>query len=122
MMHAVSTVAEMAAIGCDVLRFLDMRLHQRRLLASFGLPQASFTDMMQAGPHLLAPTGASPRLLRRGACALLLTRGTGSDLARYKEAGTVFAGFHYGAPRGALALRQATSARVVSCSVRPLQT
>lgn len=41
----------------------------------FGLPHDSFTSLMKNGPHLLAPTG--------------------SDLSRYREEGTIFAGFHY---------------------------
>jgi hypothetical protein len=43
----------------------------------FGLPQTAFSELMAQGPHLLAPTG--------------------SDLAHYCKAGTVFAGYHYGA-------------------------
>lgn len=39
MLAAVQTVAEMAALG-------------------FGLPSRTFTDRMQMGPHLLAPTGS----------------------------------------------------------------
>ena len=39
-----------------------------------GLPANTFTDMMQKGPHLLAPTG--------------------SDLEKW-DVGTAFAGFHY---------------------------
>lgn len=42
---------------------------------SFGLPQNAFSELMKGGPHLLAPTG--------------------SDLAKYCSAGTVFAGYHY---------------------------
>ncbi|KAK9910006.1 hypothetical protein M0R45_033983 [Rubus argutus] len=41
----------------------------------FGLPKDAFTSLMQQGPHLLAPTG--------------------SDLRRYGQEGTVFAGYHY---------------------------
>ncbi|KAB1224796.1 hypothetical protein CJ030_MR1G028646 [Morella rubra] len=41
----------------------------------FGLPNDSFTSLMKQGPHLLAPTG--------------------SDLRRYGQEGTVFAGYHY---------------------------
>uniref|UniRef100_A0A251T8H3 Putative isopenicillin N synthase-like protein n=1 Tax=Helianthus annuus TaxID=4232 RepID=A0A251T8H3_HELAN len=40
----------------------------------FDLPKDSFTNLMKLGPHLLAPTG--------------------SDLGRYGEEGTVFAGYH----------------------------
>jgi isopenicillin N synthase-like dioxygenase len=39
------------------------------------LPKNTFTDMAQFGPHLLAPTG--------------------SDLKRFNQLNTVFAGFHY---------------------------
>ncbi|XP_028126288.1 uncharacterized protein LOC114323031 [Camellia sinensis] len=41
----------------------------------FGLPKDAFTSLMKQGPHLLAPTG--------------------SDLQRYGQEGTVFAGYHY---------------------------
>ncbi|KAK4757942.1 hypothetical protein SAY87_019243 [Trapa incisa] len=41
----------------------------------FGLPRDAFTSLMAQGPHLLAPTG--------------------SDLSRYGQEGTVFAGYHY---------------------------
>ncbi|XP_010695389.2 uncharacterized protein LOC104908034 [Beta vulgaris subsp. vulgaris] len=41
----------------------------------FGLPKDAFTSLMKQGPHLLAPTG--------------------SDLHRYGQEGTVFAGYHY---------------------------
>jgi len=39
------------------------------------MPINTITDLMHEGPHLLAPTG--------------------SDLSRFNELGTVFAGFHY---------------------------
>ncbi|KAL2326481.1 hypothetical protein Fmac_025539 [Flemingia macrophylla] len=41
----------------------------------FGLPKDAFTSLMKLGPHLLAPTG--------------------SDLQKYGQEGTVFAGYHY---------------------------
>ncbi|KAK7314289.1 hypothetical protein VNO77_39504 [Canavalia gladiata] len=41
----------------------------------FGLPKDAFTSLMKLGPHLLAPTG--------------------SDLEKYGQEGTVFAGYHY---------------------------
>ncbi|MBA0825725.1 hypothetical protein Goarm_010646, partial [Gossypium armourianum] len=41
----------------------------------FGLPKDAFTSLMKQGPHLLAPTG--------------------SDLKRYGQEGTIFAGYHY---------------------------
>ncbi|PIA48531.1 hypothetical protein AQUCO_01400844v1 [Aquilegia coerulea] len=41
----------------------------------FGLERDAFTSLMQKGPHLLAPTG--------------------SNLQRYGQLGTVFAGYHY---------------------------
>lgn len=56
MMHSVTTVAEMTAIG-------------------LGLNASDFVNLTKNGPHLLAPTG--------------------SDLNKYKDLGTVFAGFHY---------------------------
>lgn len=56
MMQAVRTVAEMVAIGLD-------------------LPINTFTDLLEGGPHLLAPTG--------------------SDLDKHGNIGTIFAGFHY---------------------------
>ena len=40
-----------------------------------GLPGNTFVDLMKNGPHLLAPTG--------------------SDLNRFNELRTIFAGFHY---------------------------
>lgn len=55
MIQACFTAAEMAAIG-------------------MGLPKETFTQKMQGGPHLLAPTG--------------------SDLQKY-DVGTPFAAFHY---------------------------
>jgi len=55
MINGCLTVAEMAAIG-------------------MGLERTAFSNLMQRGPHKLAPTG--------------------SDLNRFKV-GTVFAGFHY---------------------------
>jgi len=57
MMGAIFEVAKLAAIG-------------------FRLPENTFYDMLQFGPHLLAPTG--------------------SDLSSYGKKGTVFAGFHTG--------------------------
>merc|ERR1719160_957179 len=45
------------------------------LAVGYGLPVGTFRDMMQQAPHLLAPTG--------------------SDLDKYGEVGTVFAGYHY---------------------------
>jgi len=56
MLSSVSTVAEMIAAGVN-------------------LPIHTFTDLMNHGPHLLAPTG--------------------SDLTRFGNLDTVFAGFHY---------------------------
>mmetsp|Transcript_65761 Transcript_65761/g.208142 ORF Transcript_65761/g.208142 Transcript_65761/m.208142 type:complete len:297 (+) Transcript_65761:421-1311(+) len=56
MMDAVQVVAEMVAQG-------------------LGLSQGSFTDLMDKGPHLLAPTG--------------------SDLEKHAQLGNVFAGYHY---------------------------
>lgn len=56
MLNAVFGVAEMAAKG-------------------FGMPENAFTQRMDAGPHLLAPTG--------------------SDYKKYGELGTVLAGYHY---------------------------
>jgi hypothetical protein len=58
---------------------------------------------MALGPHLLAPTGALRSLhgvCGSNSCAAHASHGAvcpaGSDLARYNETGTVFAGFHYG--------------------------
>jgi len=56
MLQSLNTVCEMTAIG-------------------LGLPSNTFLDLMNQGPHLLAPTG--------------------SDLARFNQIGTIFAGFHY---------------------------
>jgi len=56
MLQSVSTVVEMLAIG-------------------LGLPPHTFLDLLQKGPHLLAPTG--------------------SDIGKHNKLDTVFAGFHY---------------------------
>lgn len=56
MLNACFLAAEMAAVG-------------------MGLPSNTFTDRMQMGPHLLAPTA--------------------SDLIKYNKLGTAFASFHY---------------------------
>jgi len=56
MLQSVQTVAEMLAIGLD-------------------LPNDTFLNAMNFGPHLLAPTG--------------------SDLGRFSQLDTIFAGFHY---------------------------
>ena len=58
MINSLSTVAEMAALGCAPTPACPLisRSHLRAL--SFGLPQSSFTELMHWGPHLLAPTGA----------------------------------------------------------------
>lgn len=56
LLQAVSNVAEMAAVG-------------------FNLPANTFSDMMQHGPHLLAPTA--------------------SNFYKFGTKGTVLAGFHY---------------------------
>jgi len=56
MLQAVQTVAEMVAVGLD-------------------LPANTFLDILNGGPHLLAPTG--------------------SDLGMHHELDTIFAGFHY---------------------------
>jgi len=56
MLSSVSVVAQMIAVGT-------------------GLPVDTITDLMNQGPHLLAPTG--------------------SNLARFGALDTIFAGFHY---------------------------
>lgn len=56
MMQAVKTVCEMLAVGLD-------------------LPIDTFTNLMNNGPHLLAPTG--------------------SDLNKFNKVDTIMAGFHY---------------------------
>jgi len=56
MLTSIHTVAEMLAIGLN-------------------LPSTTFMDLLQKGPHLLAPTG--------------------SDLGRFSQTDTIFAGFHY---------------------------
>jgi len=56
MMQSVQSVAEMVAIGLD-------------------LPSNTFLDILNGGPHLLAPTG--------------------SDLGANHQLDTIFAGFHY---------------------------
>jgi isopenicillin N synthase-like dioxygenase len=45
------------------------------LATGLGLPPKTFLEKLQEGPHLLAPTG--------------------SDLGKFNEVGTIFAGFHY---------------------------
>jgi len=56
MMQSTRTVAEMAAIGLE-------------------LPSHTFLDLLEGGPHLLAPTG--------------------SDLGTHNKLDTILAGFHY---------------------------
>jgi len=56
MLQSIHTIVEMLAVG-------------------LGLPNNAFLDLLNQGPHLLAPTG--------------------SDLKRFNAIGTVFAGFHY---------------------------
>jgi isopenicillin N synthase-like dioxygenase len=56
MLNALYVLAEMTAVG-------------------FHMPKATFTEKMQNGPHLLAPTG--------------------SNFNKYDKEGTVLAGFHY---------------------------
>jgi len=56
MMQSIKTIAEMVAIGLE-------------------LPSDTFTNVLENGPHLLAPTG--------------------SDLSRYNELKRIFAGYHY---------------------------
>ena len=55
MLDAIEILSEMIAIG-------------------FGMPKDTLRNMINMGPHLLAPTG--------------------SDLAKHGQAGTVLAGFH----------------------------
>eukprot|EP00218_Dolichomastix_sp_CCMP3274_P008198 CAMPEP_0170132688 /NCGR_PEP_ID=MMETSP0033_2-20121228/692_1 /TAXON_ID=195969 /ORGANISM="Dolichomastix tenuilepis, Strain CCMP3274" /LENGTH=363 /DNA_ID=CAMNT_0010368105 /DNA_START=36 /DNA_END=1127 /DNA_ORIENTATION=+ len=52
-----------------------LRTTSQMLALGLGLEEAAFTQMMDLGPHLLAPTG--------------------SDLAKYSAKDTVFAGYHY---------------------------
>jgi isopenicillin N synthase-like dioxygenase len=47
----------------------------RMIAVGIGLPVDTLTDLMHQGPHLLAPTG--------------------SDLSRFGQLDTIFAGFHY---------------------------
>ena len=56
LLQAVTNIAEMAAVG-------------------FGLPASTFADMMNHGPHLLAPTA--------------------SNFYKFGTKGTILAGFHY---------------------------
>jgi len=56
MLQSINTVGEMLAVG-------------------LGLPSNTFTDLLNKGPHLLAPTG--------------------SDVGQFHEIGQIFAGFHY---------------------------
>jgi len=56
MLQAIRTVAEMTAVGLE-------------------LEPKTFLDILEKGPHLLAPTG--------------------SDFGRFKTEGTILAGFHY---------------------------
>ncbi|XP_050386093.1 uncharacterized protein LOC126802494 [Argentina anserina] len=59
--------------GCKMISALQAVAEMAAI--GFGLPKEAFTSLMQQGPHLLAPTG--------------------SDLRRYGQEGTVFAGYHY---------------------------
>lgn len=47
----------------------------RMIAVGIGLPVDTLTDLMHQGPHLLAPTG--------------------SDLSKFGDLDTIFAGFHY---------------------------
>jgi hypothetical protein len=57
MIDAVTTVAQMAALGYACLASSDAE-HMLTPNHRFDLPQDAFTDIMRDGPHLLAPTGA----------------------------------------------------------------
>lgn len=59
MIAAVSTVAEMAAIGCECGTSVLARAELTPAGGRFELPQNAFVELMQDGPHLLAPTGAA---------------------------------------------------------------
>ncbi|XP_062174385.1 uncharacterized protein LOC133879701 isoform X1 [Alnus glutinosa] len=59
--------------GCKMISAIEVVAEMAAI--GFGLPKDAFTSLMKQGPHLLAPTG--------------------SDLRRYGQEGTVFAGYHY---------------------------
>jgi hypothetical protein len=96
MIDAVTTVAQMAALGYACLASSDPE-HMLTPNNRFDLPQDAFTDIMRDGPHLLAPTGAVYLFTIRVKWTHMSGVSAGSDLARYNSPGTVFAGFHYGA-------------------------
>ncbi|KAJ4850624.1 hypothetical protein Tsubulata_022194 [Turnera subulata] len=59
--------------GCKMIAAIQAVAEMAAI--GFGLSKDAFTSLMKQGPHLLAPTG--------------------SDLRRYGQEGTVFAGYHY---------------------------
>jgi len=65
----------------EVMNGWGQKLHDsvetvsQMLAVGLGLPRTALSDLCKKGPHLLAPTG--------------------SDLAKFGELGTIFAGFHY---------------------------
>ncbi|XVF79590.1 hypothetical protein PTKIN_Ptkin15bG0001400 [Pterospermum kingtungense] len=59
--------------GCKMISAIEAVAEMAAI--GFGLPKDAFTSLMKQGPHLLAPTG--------------------SDLRRYGQEGTLFAGYHY---------------------------
>ncbi|KAL3611416.1 hypothetical protein D5086_002436 [Populus alba] len=59
--------------GCKMITAIEAVAEMAAI--GFGLSKDAFTSLMKQGPHLLAPTG--------------------SDLSRYGQEGTVFAGYHY---------------------------
>ncbi|KAH8520024.1 hypothetical protein H0E87_001473 [Populus deltoides] len=59
--------------GCKMISAIEAVAEMAAI--GFGLSKDAFTSLMKQGPHLLAPTG--------------------SDLSRYGQEGTVFAGYHY---------------------------
>ena len=99
MIRAVTTVAEMAALGCVLAVTSALRdacasrlparaalgCRRRRSRSACTAARTCWRPRVRGGVQCLGP-------LHRAADAC-----AGSDLARYNEAGTVFAGFHYGA-------------------------
>ncbi|KAA3471517.1 2-oxoglutarate and Fe(II)-dependent oxygenase superfamily protein [Gossypium australe] len=77
MISAIEAVAEMAAIGFGLPKDAFTSLMKQHISATqvLSLSARNLLSFQIQGPHLLAPTG--------------------SDLKRYGQEGTVFAGYHY---------------------------
>ncbi|KAJ7277063.1 hypothetical protein O6H91_Y391900 [Diphasiastrum complanatum] len=61
--------------GTKMIAAVEWQVVAEMAAIGFGIPQFAFTSLMSQGPHLLAPTG--------------------SDLSKYSEERSIFAGYHY---------------------------